>query len=419
MAKAFIGPLFFAYKDRENICRLIKETLERLSSAVALMYSCVITAKDLWKNITHIMNDSVSKNVKIEDLVAEKLGSKHIPYHLLCKSHVVEKLDASNLDVLAAFEERVKLRQCLEAINPALKPFFRGKKAVVVADIQAILKLVSYDKSGNSSSLAEEFDFTIEREGAVKHMSLYHERRFTKLGYSAASILQALPLLQSLLEKTWKSNLLVQACKICLDYELFLTQFQLLAYFTKKITLPFLKCVEKWSQEQLLEILPPLYQDLLARNTNTLEEYQVEYKHVIVEDLANQIQKDAFSMMYVDAAAGIKLQCGGEYGFGDMDEEDPRATQLYKFSKAELKDMPTNNINAEGDLAKFSQLAVVAKFRNKQFTAKGICNDIVLYQSSQSVVDSITKKINKVSNNREKNWNVDQETCKKKEFKEK
>ena len=112
--------------------------------------------------------------------------------------------------------------------------------------------------------------------------------------------------------------------------------------------------------------------------------------------MANQIQKDAFSMMYVDAAAGIKLQCGGEYGFGNMDEENPRATQLYKLSKAELKDVPTNNINAERDLAKFSHLAVVAKFRNKQLTAKGIYNDIVLFQSSQSVVDSITKKINKV-----------------------
>ena len=118
-------------------------------------------------------------------------------------------------------------------------------------------------------------------------------------------------------------------------------------------------------------------------------------------------------MMYVDAAAGIKLQCGGEYGFGNMDEENPRATQLYKLSKAELKDVPTNNINAERDLAKFSHLAVVAKFRNKQLTAKGIYNDIVLFQSSQSVVDSITKKINKVLNNREKNWNVDQKTLQK------
>ena len=40
-----------------------------------------------------------------------------------------------------------------------------------------------YDKSGDSTSLAEEFDFICEREGQVKHMSLYHERRFTKLGY--------------------------------------------------------------------------------------------------------------------------------------------------------------------------------------------------------------------------------------------
>ena len=124
-----------------------------------------------------------------------------------------------------------------------------------------------------------------------------------------------------------------------------------------------------------------MYQDLLAGNPNTLEEYQVEYKHVIVEDLANQIQKDAFSMMYVDAAAGIKLQCGGEYGFGDMDEEDPRATQLYKLSKLEFKDMPPNNFNDERDLAKFSHLPVVAKFRNNQFTAKGVHNDIVLFQS--------------------------------------
>ena len=68
--------------------------------------------------------------------------------------------------------------------------------------------------------------------------------------------------------------------------------------------------VGKCSQEQLLEILPLLYQDLLAGNPNTLEEYKVEYKHVIVEDLTNQIQKDAISMMCIDAAADITLQCG-------------------------------------------------------------------------------------------------------------
>ena len=59
---------------------------------------------------------------------------------------------------------------------------------------------------------------------------------------------------------------------------------------------------------------------------------------------------------------------------------------------AELRDMPTNNINAERDLPKCSHLAVVAKFRKNQCIAKGICNDIVLFQSPQSVVDSITKQ---------------------------
>ena len=83
-----------------------------------------------------------------------------------------------------------------------MKPFFRGKKAVVVAVIPAILKLVSHDKKANSSSLVEESDVITKREHAVKHMSLYHKRRFTKLGYSAASILQTFPLLQSLLEET-------------------------------------------------------------------------------------------------------------------------------------------------------------------------------------------------------------------------
>ena len=159
-------------------------------------------------------------------------------------------------------------------------------------------------------------------------MPLYHKRRFAKLGYSAASILQAFQLLQSLLEETWKSNLLVQACKIYHDYKLFLRELQSLGYFTIKTTLPFINCVKKCSQEKLLEILPLLYQDLLAGNPNTLEEYKVQYKHIIVEDLTNQIQKDAFRMMCLDATAGIKLQCGREYGFGHMDEEDPRATQL-------------------------------------------------------------------------------------------
>ena len=50
------------------------------------------------------MNDSVTKNLKVENYVAEKLGSHHIPHQLLCKAHVVEKFNETNLKVLHNIE---------------------------------------------------------------------------------------------------------------------------------------------------------------------------------------------------------------------------------------------------------------------------------------------------------------------------
>ena len=74
-------------------------------------------------------------------------------------------------------------------------------------------------------------DLICEREKIVKHMSLYHERWFTKLGYTSASIYDhdALPLLNILVAETEKDNLLVEACHLYLDCE---------------FTLPFLNCIE-------------------------------------------------------------------------------------------------------------------------------------------------------------------------------
>ena len=67
--------MFFAYEDRKQITRLIIET-----------------------------TDSVSKNLKVNELVAEASQFNHKPDHLLCKSHVVEAFDHYNLDMLATVE---------------------------------------------------------------------------------------------------------------------------------------------------------------------------------------------------------------------------------------------------------------------------------------------------------------------------
>ena len=158
--------------------------------------------------------------------------------------------------MLSNIETKLKVKQQFENIN------FRGNKTVVVSGIVALLKLVAHDKSANSVSLAEDFDMICEEEGQVKHMSLYHERRFTKLGYAATSILHTLPLLQRLLNETTCSNLLVESCKLYLDCEFFLTELRLLSYFSYKVTLPLLNCVEISDQNTLLSLFPKLYTDL-------------------------------------------------------------------------------------------------------------------------------------------------------------
>ena len=85
-----------------------------------------------WQNwvfaITLFAQKGVLENLGVENIVAEKFGTQYKPYHLLCKSHTVEKIDDSNLKVLAKVERIVNLREKLENVNPALKPFLGGKK---------------------------------------------------------------------------------------------------------------------------------------------------------------------------------------------------------------------------------------------------------------------------------------------------
>ena len=140
-----LRPIYFAYEDRDQIVRLILETYHQLSSTL-IMDERPVTAKELWENTTAFMTDSVSKNLKVEDGVAEALQSNHKPYHLY-KSHAVEAMDRSNLDVLASVEKQLLFRDKLVAINPAVHPFLRGVQTVVQTGMRSILNLISHDKS--------------------------------------------------------------------------------------------------------------------------------------------------------------------------------------------------------------------------------------------------------------------------------
>ena len=155
----------------------------------------------------------------------------------------------------------------------------------------------------------------------------------------------------------------------------------------------------------LLTILPKLYTDLCNCDMNTLNRYSVMYKHLPIDEPNNELGKEITRRMCIDAADGIKLQCGREYGFSGS---DVRATQLDKLPPTELSGLLTNNLDTERDLSKFSRLSEVAKFRNNKFSAKGIRNDMTFYKSGKGEVQNITRKIRKVLEDRENEWNISQ-----------
>ena len=125
------------------------------------------------------MTDSVTKNLKVEDSMAKELGSKHVPHHLLCKSHTCEKLDESCVNALVRVESDLKYSELLIKCQPRLKSFIRQTKCLAICAMKAMLKLVANEESAKPTSLAKEFEVQLEEDGVSKSLSLYKERRFT------------------------------------------------------------------------------------------------------------------------------------------------------------------------------------------------------------------------------------------------
>ena len=358
-----LRPLSLAVENRQTICDLMVEELTRLAKAGN------IDAKTLWEKICALMTDSVPKNLHIEDLIAATLNSNHIPFHLLCVSHTCEVFDRGNMAILKELEMKIKLREAVIARMPALKSFLTNK-SVTVAALEALNKLVIND--GHKSSQWEMFDKILQDKGKTKKHSQYLERRFAKLGYSAATVVYHLEDYEDLLHDVKSNNQLVQACRVYLQCEFVIIGLKVLSWFTSAVTLPFLNMVEKSKQSDLLKILPELHKDLKERKTDTLNEFMVKYSFDLGTP-TSALEKHILGLFCERAAADLATQRGREYGFGDVQTGAERATALDKLDPERLDFLPTNNLACERDLAVFDKLAKrSASCSNRKFTSKGI-----------------------------------------------
>ena len=395
--------LFFAHENREEIVNLTLQTLERLSTAIG----GAATPKQLWENIYAYMTDSVSKNIKVEQIVSERLGTKHVPIRIFCKSHTCEKLDESCTDILVNIERQLKLSELFTKRQPRLKSFLNQSRCIAESALKSLIKLVTHDTDGKSVSLAKDFDIELEKDGTAKSVSLYKERRFTKLGYSAGSVLDCLTQFKKILNDTHLNNLLVCACKLYLENDYILAALKALSFLTYKVTMPYLNCIEICDQNDLVGengILKRLSDDLKDGKMDTLKDYHVEWKHV---DMSKQQPDSPLDHLILEhmchkAAAGIDLQCASEYW---KDTANPRATQLHKLTYSELQNIPTENLCTERYLAQFGMLASLSAARsNKHFKALRIRDDMMFGKVQEQDVDKRSSSIMKSLDSMELKW---------------
>ena len=78
---------------------------------------------------------------------------------------------------------------------------------------------------------------------------------------------------------------------------------------------------------------------------------------------------------------------------------DRGATKLQLLSSDLLQVLPTNNLICERQLSQFDMRAAVAKTRNRNFKAKGIRDDMILYNQAAQKVNKITRGAHKLLHN--------------------
>ena len=399
--------LNMANEDRRNIVNLLVASLSRLSIASSSK------KKHLWEKITALMTDSVSKNLEIENLIAATLLSDHIPLHLLCVSHTCEVFDSGNLAVLRQVELRLGIHDKIVKVMPFLKSFI--SKGLIQAVIEAIGKLISND--GHSTSLYAEFEQVLNKVGKPKKLALYKERRFGLLGYSAAALLHHICDITETLSDTGASNQLVQACRLYLDIPYIEIALRCVAWFTYKVTLPFLNMCELENPHKLLELLPKLHDDLKRANMDTLKNYQVDYSFDLVEPVTN-LEKFILEHFCMQGASDIQRQRGREFGFS-KEGEKPRCTDLTTVDNVQLSKLPTHNLICERDLSRMDKIAIhAASCSNRNATGRSMRDDMTLYQTHVVSVEKETREIAKLLDEHEKQWFISQEDIMKQKLKE-
>lgn len=397
-----------AYEDHNNIVKFLVEQMKRLGVAA----NC--SPVDIWKQITAYMTDAVSKNMHVLEAVAKILNSDHIPLHLLCCAHTCVDMDKKCLEVLIEIETAMDLKNKILKNMKSLAAFMRPNKSIVEIAIEAITKLVT--NTGHKTSLAKQFSDICDAQNKQKKIGFYHQRRFTKLGHCAGTIVHNLEEIRLLLERH-HGNTHSQACKLYVEVPFIINGMMALSKFTEFVTLPYLVLVQNENHEVLLNLLPQLAKDLQEGKLTTLEKYRTSFNFNFPPQTTSQ--QMILQEMAKNVSKGLILQRGREYSFSSSENVTTRATNISSLAKELLECLPTHNLDCERELAIFDKKVKRMSGFNSKSNYQGLRDEMVLWNSELKHFTYKDHTIFRKLDEMENSWNELQEVNRKEKRKEK
>ena len=167
--------LIISSETRDNLADLKLTVLQMLSVIGG------VSVEALWEKIDFTMGDSTAHNLGVEEIVAEKLESEHVPGQLLCQVHPCMMFSRELEKVWKEVDVTIGPQKIFAHFNVSLS---EQNESVTQQWLNCLLRLVSHDYDHKSWNKANEFDiFLSPSANSAKRLI---KERFNSLVYSCA-----------------------------------------------------------------------------------------------------------------------------------------------------------------------------------------------------------------------------------------
>ena len=167
--------LTISSETRANLADLKLTVLQLLSVTGG------VSVEALWERIDFTMGDSTAHNLGVEEIVAEKLESEHVPGQLLCQVHPCMMFSRELEGVWKEIDTTIGPTKIFAHFNVSLS---EQNESVTQQWLNCLLRLVSHDFDHKSWNKAAEFDIFLAP--AVNPAKRLIKERFNSLVYSCA-----------------------------------------------------------------------------------------------------------------------------------------------------------------------------------------------------------------------------------------